>query len=89
MAIGVDQGYDAGANGETGSLDSGERNMAWVVGRRAIEDREVAGRCAGNAGLLCAGADGGHSPRSPQLYCRRFHWRSGRCVGWAVIVVWK
>lgn len=36
MAVGVYQGHDTGANGQASPLDSGERHMAGVVGRRAV-----------------------------------------------------
>lgn len=43
MTVGIEKGHDASSYGETGSLDLGERNMAWVVGRRPVEDREGPG----------------------------------------------
>lgn len=43
VTTGVGQRTESGANGEGAALEEGERDMAGVVGRRAVEDGEGAG----------------------------------------------
>lgn len=56
VAVRVKEGHDAGPNGEASTLNRCQRHMARVVGRRAVEDGEVA---AGRRRRSAGGADGG------------------------------